>query len=124
MTGELVEAEAYLVEAQTLDGLSGSPVFLHQPVTLPFEPKCLAYGPVRLVGLYVGSWDGEPGEILAADRSSRGNIRVPVGMGLVIPSKKIVELIMDHPKLKNDRQKIRDSALSQRAAVTDGTGPG
>jgi hypothetical protein len=122
-TGQVVRADAYLVEAQTLEGLSGSPVFLHQTVTLPVEPKCLAYGPVQLVGLFVGSWDGEPGEILAADRNLRGGLRVPVGMGIVVPSEKIVELIVGHPKLKSEREKRTKDNLSRRAGVTDDAFP-
>jgi hypothetical protein len=69
-----------------------------------------------LFGLYAGSWDGEPGEILAADRNLSGGKRVPVGMGLVVPADKIIELIRDHPELKRQRQATIQRALATKAA--------
>jgi hypothetical protein len=123
-TGEILETEAYLVEAQTLEGLSGSPVFIRQFVQLSFVTTDsgavpLAYGASRLLGLYQGAWDGAPGEILANDRNVRGDLRVPVGMGTVIPSEKILELNMNDPKLKQDRANSRARDLGFRAAKQD-----
>jgi hypothetical protein len=110
-TGKTVEAEVYLVEAQTLDGLSGSPAFVHEVVDLPEftlslssagHPK--AFGAVRLLGLYTGSWDGQPGQLLAADRDLQGQTRVPVGVGTVVPADRIRELLEDHPRMKKQRK--------------------
>ncbi len=92
-TGKIIGIDAMLVEAQTLNGLSGSPVFGHAVAELPFTPRVHAYSSVLLMGMYVGSWDGAPGEILERDRSFGGEIRVPVGMGIVIPADKIIELV-------------------------------
>ncbi len=133
ITGELIEAEVYLVEAQTLDGLSGSPAFMHEIVELPqvilekspegnIHPK--AIGVVRLLGLYSGSWDGEPGTILAADRNLHSNqIRVPVGVGTVVPADRIVELIRDHPLMKKKREEWISAVKLQRAASQDSAIP-
>lgn len=127
LTREPVKMEAHLIEAQTLDGLSGSPVFIHETVGLEgfdlgdgLAPK--AYGMVRLLGLYAGSWDGEPGTILAEDRDLRGNVRVPVGVGVVVPGDKILELIREHPEMKEAREmrvkaKLRATAASQDSAL-------
>jgi hypothetical protein len=113
MTGEVIESEVYLVEAQTLDGLSGSPVFVHELIdieSMPLEvPEkgtfyAKAFGQVRLLGLYAGSWDAEPGRILAADRNLRGDTRVPVGVGIVVPADRIVELVTEHPLMKKQRR--------------------
>lgn len=121
VTGKRIEAEVYLVEAQTLEGLSGSPAFIHEMTGLPFkmpgtdaQPK--AYGPVRLLGLYSGAWDAKPGEIIAQDRSLRGDLRVPVGVGLVVPAEKMIELIREHPTLKAWRDKVVQDHLARNAA--------
>lgn len=117
-TNETVEAEVYLVEAQTLDGLSGSPAFVHEVVDLPdinldaragkkVHPK--AFGSVRLLGLYTGSWDGEPGKILAADRDLRGHNRVPIGVGTVVPADRITNLLIEHPLMKKQRKEYISS---------------
>jgi hypothetical protein len=127
ISGEIVRAEVYLIEAQTLDGLSGSPVFVHETVGLEdFKLKSgslpKAYGDLRLLGLYSGSWDAEPGIILAADRNLKGGHRVPVGVGLVVPADKIVELIREHPDMKEVRaarakRHLENYAPSQYAAL-------
>ena len=98
MTGKIVGTEAYLVEAQTLDGLSGSPVFTNEALQLiglgqHHGAHASAYGALVLLGIYVGAWDGDPGEILSKDRNLKGEIRVPVGVGVVVPAQKIVEVI-------------------------------
>jgi hypothetical protein len=124
VTGEVVESEVYLIEAQTLDGLSGSPVFMHLMVPLvqlaKFEGERLrGYAGTMLLGVYTGSWDGEPGVILAADRNLHGGKRVPIGMGTAVPAKRIMELIRDNPDFKLSRRlriKILDAA---NAASTD-----
>jgi hypothetical protein len=124
-TDKIIEAEVYLVEAQTLDGLSGSPVFYHSTGTLenfphPKNGVPLVYtSRVKLLGIYTGSWDGEPGVILAADRNLRGNKRVPVGMGTVVPVEKLLELIREHPEVKKQREEAIQELLSQRAASSD-----
>jgi len=127
-TGEIVEAEVYLVEAQTLDGLSGSPVFLHEmidleQINLELRPQIYthpkAFGVVKLLGIYSGSWDGEPGQILAADRGLHGKIRVPVGMGTVVPIDQVEKLIREHPIMKKKNKEFIQSVLAQRAASQD-----
>jgi hypothetical protein len=120
-----IQSEVYLVEAQTLDGLSGSPVFVQQFVTLNFvqtrsNTVPLAFGAVRLLGLYQGSWDGRPGEVLARDRNLKGDkVRVPVGLGLVIPSEKIEEMLMRAPKIVKEREDRKAKGQSFRAASND-----
>jgi hypothetical protein len=74
-----------------------------------------AFGDMRLLGVYQGAWDGRPGEILAADRELRGDQRVPLGMGLVVPIGKVIELIKGSEKLKRYRERMKPS----RAAKTD-----
>lgn len=112
-TKEKIEAEVHLVEAQTLEGLSGSPVFTHfyvrlRDMVLPEGGHPLAHGLVKLLGLYIGAWDGEAGEL-----------RVPLGMGLVVPFEKIMELLMDHPVLKDHRKQRLEYKRSRDAAVMD-----
>jgi len=129
LTGEIVQTESYLVEAQTLDGLSGSPAFVHETVALESFTRLSdgrypgAFGAVKLLGLYSGSWDGEPGAILAADRNLRGGMRVPIGIGIVVPAERIIELIMGDDKLKKHRKKIIDKHDAERAATTDSAIP-
>lgn len=126
ITKKLVETETYLVEVHTLEGLSGSPAFVHETVGLSDDKGIFgsSFGRARLLGVYVGSWDGEPGDILAADRDLRGNLRVPVGMGLVVPAVKLLELLRG-PEMKKNRTIWKEKQIAARAATQDSaTRPG
>lgn len=124
-TGKIIETVTYLVEAQTLSGLSGSPVFIQKFQQIPGLKTAggggaLAYGDWRILGIYQGAWDGEPGEILAADRNLSGTtLRVPVGMGIVVPGERIFELINDDPEFRATREDVTNEQLKKRAASTD-----
>lgn len=120
--GKTFEAEAYLVEAQTLDGLSGSPVFTKEHLRLiGFEhhgEPAGAYGALVLLGLYVGSWEGHPGEILASDKGLRSHkIRVPVGMGIVVPVQKILEIVRGDAALNSYRKKRVEAVKATKATT-------
>lgn len=122
--GNKFEAEAYLVEAQTLDGLSGSPVFTKEhlvltPLSKHHGEHAGAYGALVLLGLYVGSWEGHPGEILASDKGLRSDkIRVPVGMGIVVPAQKILDIVRGDPALNSYRKKRVEAVKAAKAAAT------
>jgi hypothetical protein len=127
-TGEKVLSESYLVEAQTLEGLSGSPVFIQEYVNwkakgirqgIESDISINAFGQLRFLGVYQGAWDGQPGTILANDRNLRGGHRVPLGMGLVTPIEKVVELIERNSILKEDRELLKARDRARRAAKMD-----
>jgi hypothetical protein len=124
VTGEIMQMEAYLVEAQTLEGLSGAPVFQREMVALRIFPEhnggpVMAATGAQLLGVYSGAWDGEPGPATAADRNLKPDRRVPVGMGIVVPCDQILDLIMNDEKLKAHQREARDRHISSIAAVTD-----
>jgi hypothetical protein len=115
--------EAYLVQTENLDGLSGSPVFVRGNVL--FKDIPIEGGPINtylpraeilLLGVWQGSWDAKPDEVRAASRGK--NIRVPVGMGLVVPSSKIVE-ILEMPTLKDRRAELHRQWDADAAAKPD-----
>ncbi len=99
VTSKQVMAESYLVEVQTLEGLSGSPVFVQEyfPWIAQIESESgdvadetvAAFGPMVLLGVYQGAWDAVPGAILAADRNIEGTLRIPLGMGMVVPIEQV-----------------------------------
>ena len=84
--------EGYLIEAQTLSGLSGSPVYVRRSIKVAatedtgVEP--LAYGAVFLLGMWIAAWDIN---------------EVPVGMGVVVPAYKILETL-NHQELREMRR--------------------
>ena len=123
VTGKPKMVEAYLVEAQTFEGLSGAPVFQAQMVELDNYPdlnggRPMAITGVQLLGVYQGAWDGEASDLLVDDRRWKGNRRVPVGMGIVVPSERLWELIMTDPELKKQRANALQKAAEHDATAT------
>lgn len=82
--------EAFLVEIANLQGLSGAPVFVRQATELAFSVggSGAAYGilpsnDLRLLGVWSSSFEGY----------SDARLRVPVGIGIVTPAAKLLELL-------------------------------
>jgi hypothetical protein len=109
----ILQVHGYLVESQSLDGLSGAPVMVRPsfdgpPIIsnpggkplVPIVPK-LARHEVFLLGMWQGAWDAPPDEILAIEKGE--DVRVSVGMGVVIPAQKIKEAL-DQEELRKMRK--------------------
>lgn len=100
-TGQKRFVEGYLVEISNLQGLSGAPVFVRSGVQVNFPIEgggsgegIMAAPNLKLLGVWQGSWDG----FSAADDQ-----RVPVGIGIVTPAQKLLE-ILDSPALVENRK--------------------
>lgn len=95
----VIELDAYLVEISNLRGLSGAPVFVRPSVRLSHHVAqnagVLAYSSdVFFFGIWSGSWE----KLDDADRASRNGLaRLPIGMGIVTPAKKILEILESPP---------------------------
>jgi len=86
-----VHVEAYLVEGEPLDGASGSPVFVRRSIRNNDKLKTWVYGSYWLLGLHHGSWTAQPGRDYQIP--TKGFVRVPRGINVVVPSMKINEVI-------------------------------
>ena len=116
--GEKVEttrgpAEAHLVEARSIAGLSGSPVFVHMA---PF--RVMDDGGVRskseegslLSWRHAGSLrDKGSQQVVSIDDAAPGDMNT--GIGIVIPGKQVQKLL-DMPELKARRQQVVDRERS------------
>ena len=125
------QVRGYLVELQNLKGLSGSPILVrptiqaHAP-TFERTGQSTTSGPnafmhtydphPRLLGVWSASWDG-----LAegADVSKHGvGVRVPVGLGTVVPSARLLELL-ESPVVQARKEAWNDRARAELAAKLD-----
>jgi hypothetical protein len=116
------EVDAFLIEASSIGGLSGSPVF----VQLVGPRKGLGFGArsVFLLGLIHGHWDidaNKQDETLQADQFEKE--RVNMGIAIVVPMQKIMETV-NQPKLADAREmeKARLKREASTAASSDLTG--
>jgi hypothetical protein len=92
MSTELGNIEAYLIEARSIGGLSGSPAFVRE--TIP-----MGIGSFYFLGLMHGHWDIPPetkNDQLIMDNEKGGQVNI--GIAIVIPAKKVME-VLNHPDL-------------------------
>jgi hypothetical protein len=87
--------DAYLIEARSIGGISGSPVFVNTGYSRQTEEGFVTRSgsPVYLLGLMHGHWK-EPTE------------GVNMGIGIVVPSSKILE-VLDQDTIKKREQQMR-----------------
>jgi hypothetical protein len=86
------EIDAYLIEARSIGGLSGSPVFVN-PTGVRHGSLTITEGPqLFLLGLVHGHFDSEfmP---LDAVADGPGKSGINMGIGIVVPVEKIIEVI-------------------------------
>jgi hypothetical protein len=106
------EIEAYLIEARSIGGLSGSPVFVRETVRL-------GLGSFYLLGLMHGHWDLAPSaknDAILMDEDTVG--RVNMGIAIVIPAQKIME-VLNHPELVEIRRKNDEKMRKARLPTPD-----
>lgn len=134
MAGEPVQAgdgkmEAHLIEARSIGGLSGSPAFVRQTISIGFahprefdehelyrkmEPGEMpspefpmfitGIGPFFLLGLMHGHWDipvSQKNEVVLIAEDHSGQVNM--GIALVVPATKILEVI-NQPELAEMRK--------------------
>ncbi|MEH6950868.1 hypothetical protein V4R08_05905 [Nitrobacter sp. NHB1] len=126
-SGKVRQVQCHLVETQSLQGLSGAPVFGRAsfdiegfPVSGSEEKMTIRTAElgVSLLGIWQGSWDAPPGSILGVQE--HGSFRVPVGMGVVVPTKKLIELLETEPVVNQREDHKRKFA---NAATLDSAFP-
>ena len=121
------DMEAYLIEARSLGGLSGSPVFAQRSIKVhPAEHsgrQPIAAGAIFLLGLIHGHWD-LPDEAIDAtgDGWAQPREKINIGIAIVVPADKILE-VLEQPKLKDVVRQAEYDLASQHPEVLDGGSP-
>jgi hypothetical protein len=118
-------SDVYLIEARSLGGLSGSPVFVRETVQFPAkfadgrDGLASAYGDVRLLGMMHGHWDIRESDLNNPTIAPELRHGVNIGIGIVVPAEKILETI-NQPRLVEFRAEA--NTRYEREAKTS-TGP-
>ncbi len=114
--------EGYLVQSESIQGLSGAPVFFRHVMTVQFptpggrKTALVTDHDLGLLGVWQGAWDASPDEVRAT--SLGHDVRVPVGMGVVVPASKLSEvLVMDAMKKDREARKRARAASSSSGVV-------
>jgi hypothetical protein len=125
-----VESEVYLVEARSLGGLSGSPVFVRETVYVPItagtgeghrKVDAQMPGGFFLLGLMHGHWDIKAEDFneiqIAPPRADE--LAVNVGIALVVPAEKIREILYQPALVEGRRQHDRERRAQQGTSTPD-----
>jgi hypothetical protein len=103
-------AEVYLIESRSIGGLSGSPAFVHLGGTRTVNNKTMLSGSrFFFFGLVHGHWEASIEKnktdlFISADEFIEEREAVNKGIAIVIPAKKIMEIIFQE-RLEGDRDK-------------------
>ena len=99
--------KANLIEARSIGGISGSPVFARETVYLGLDGGVFMHGVGRhyLLGLMHGHWDISESEMNRPNFSSGSARGVNMGIGVVVPAVKILETL-NSPSLLAIRQRF------------------
>ena len=100
--------EAYLIEARSVGGLSGSPVFIHMPPIQQINGEITpGSGPLfYLLGLMHGHFDIPRLNEDVVREAPENTDQINTGIGIVIPVEKILETIRDNVELADARKKL------------------
>jgi hypothetical protein len=118
--------EAYLIEARSIGGLSGSPVFVQLGIVRFIDGQVkharTAHGPYYLLGLMHGHWQVAAQALDGLDPDALREEMVNMGIGIVVPAAKIME-VLNQPTLKDPRdEELRNRTQSiPDAGATDAT---
>lgn len=106
-TKDFGDIDAYLIEARSIGGLSGSPVFLNLGIArfLEGQVKHSNSGPVYyLLGLIHGHFDVNQSEfsnVLESDSETKSIEKINSGIAIVVPFHSIEKVIEDYQKTKS-----------------------
>jgi hypothetical protein len=121
--------EGYLIETVAINGASGSPVFARPSITVgPFKSdqgqefrSLWPEAKVPLLGLFQGAWFAPPDDPVARNvQASPDKVIVPVGVGIVVPAYKIVELL-ETDEMKEYRAKTPPLTAARQTSTVSAT---
>ena len=114
--------DAYLIEARSIGGLSGSPVLVNYGLwrTVNGNPKYQAGLPFGLLGLMHGHFDVEDlnSDVVVDDMAQAAPEGIHSGIGVVVPVSKIRETLMQDD-LEKARKKIIKDHLDKSSVTPD-----
>jgi hypothetical protein len=113
--------DAYLIEARSIGGISGSPVFAYIGSTRPMRGR-LSYlegSPAfYLLGLMHGHWDASASDLDVVVEDRIGHERVNMGIAIVVPAIKILEVI-SQPEIRKVESPQEDEIRWMNSPVMD-----
>jgi hypothetical protein len=124
---ELGFADVFLIEAHSLGGISGSPVFVRPTINFKLPPEMARSGVnnafwyghgATLLGLMHGHWDIRESEMNQAFFTHDRKHGVNMGIAIVVPAIKILETLFS-PELAIERERMSEKIKRAFVPGTD-----
>lgn len=115
---------AYLIEARSIGGLSGSPVFVHLPVTRPRKDGSLFFGAtyIFLIGVIRGHWDHEEPKWKTTVDFTKELEQVNMGIAIATPMEELRKIIFGdelvNGRKENDAKRLKKNAPTDDSAFS------
>jgi hypothetical protein len=109
--------EAYLIEARSIGGLSGSPVFVHLSGVRKGSLK-LGSEPIYWLGLMHGHYDLSKLEFDELEQDTLIDLKINMGIAIVVPASQVLE-VLNQRELVEVRKKRDEVDKLQRATTSD-----
>ena len=109
--------DAYLVEARSIGGLSGSPVFVHLGMDRKFEKNSFLVGTGErtgtnfLLGLMHGHYKVQPAPSQPSPDATLQEEAINMGIAIVVPSEKILE-VLGQPAIRDLENQLEEEAAA------------
>lgn len=117
--------DAYLVEARSIGGISGSPVFVNIPLNTPLvKSEFKSFKEIRpqtihsLIGLIHGHYDIPLSESDVITEDALLKKGVNMGIAIVVPINKILE-VLDQPMIKKEEKELERKFRERQLPTPD-----
>jgi hypothetical protein len=114
---KLGEIDAYLIEARSIGGLSGSPVFVHVTGVRHGVLRLTEAPQIFLLGLMHGHFDSEFLPLDVSEDAS-GKAGINMGIGIVVPVEKIIE-VLNQPAILAPEREAEEQTRKQNLPTMD-----
>jgi hypothetical protein len=125
------DMDAYIIEAHSLGGISGSPIFARETIALagriaynhgedePVQRTMQTAGTFYLLGLMHGHWQLDPADVDSPywRTPTTGQPVFHIGLSVVVPAVKILETL-NHPELVSHRKQAEEAMVNSRSVPT------
>lgn len=121
-TSSLGKIDAYLIEARSIGGLSGSPIFVYLGHIRPDKKGNVNFGVGRKIfywlGVMHGHWDipSNKSDVVITDQNNFE--RINMGIAIVVPAIKALE-ILDSSEFAEQREKEIERLKKEKVPVAD-----
>ncbi len=125
---ELGYADVYLIEARSIGGMSGCPVFVRPSVRMMQDEQPRIQGVqassynCMLLGVMHGHWDVKESEMNKAFITHDSKRGVNLGVGIVVPAQKVIETLFQ-PELHDMRKQLEEDHISRSVPGMDSARP-